>query len=88
LWTSVEGTTWMNFEPTQACTMPTSEPRNNDGPICSHDSRLRPMRGFKTLAGARLICRAHAFLRNLRAGFYDLGRRFAADSPQPPVVRA
>jgi transposase-like protein len=35
--------------------------------------RLRPMRGFKTLAGARLICRAHAFLRNLRRQFYEFG---------------
>ena len=32
--------------------------------------RLRPMRGFKTLTGARLICRAHAFLRNLRRHFF------------------
>jgi IS6 family transposase len=28
--------------------------------------RLRPLRGFKTLAGARVLCRAHAFIRNLR----------------------
>ncbi len=35
--------------------------------------RLRPLRGFKTRAGARVLCRAHAFLRNLRGGFYDLG---------------
>ena len=52
--------------------------------------RLRPMRGFKMLAGARVACRAHAFLRHLRAGFYDLGRPVAAlaSSPRPPVVRA
>ena len=52
--------------------------------------RLRPMRGFKTLAGARVLCRAHAFLRNLRGGFYDLGRLVdaAALSPRPPVVQA
>jgi IS6 family transposase len=31
--------------------------------------RVRPMRGFKTLAGARVLCRGHAFLRNLRGGF-------------------
>jgi len=30
--------------------------------------RLRPTRGFKTLAGARVLCRGHAFLRNLRGG--------------------
>ena len=52
--------------------------------------RLHPMRGFKTLAGARVVCRAHAFLRNLRAGFYDLEHRVDAVAilPQPPVVRA
>ncbi len=52
--------------------------------------RLRPMRGFKTLAGAQVLCAGHAFLRNLRGGFYDLGRRvdaIAAPS-QPPVVQA
>jgi transposase-like protein len=52
--------------------------------------RLRPMRGFKTLAGARVLCRGHAFLRNLRGGFYDLGQLVDATvlAPQPPVVRA
>jgi transposase-like protein len=52
--------------------------------------RLRPMRGFKTLAGARVLCRAHAFLRNLRGHFYDLGQpaEAAMASPLPPVVRA
>ena len=34
--------------------------------------RLGATRGFKTLAGARVLCRAHDFLRNLRGGFYDL----------------
>src|SRR6188472_1041871 len=51
--------------------------------------RLRPTRGFKTLAGARTLCRGHAFLRNLRSGFYDLGRLGAATiAPQPPVMQA
>ncbi|HEY8601426.1 MAG TPA: DDE-type integrase/transposase/recombinase, partial [Thermomicrobiales bacterium] len=51
--------------------------------------RLRPLRGFKTLAGARLLCRAHAFLRNLRGGFYDLGRRSGTvAAPQPSAVQA
>lgn len=51
--------------------------------------RLRPMRGFKTLAGARVFCRAHAFLRNLRGQFYDLGRRVAAAArPVPPAAQA
>lgn len=36
--------------------------------------RTRSMRGFKTERGARIICRGHGFLRNLRAGFYELGR--------------
>ena len=48
------------------------------------------MRGFKTLVGARVLCRGHAFLRNLRGGFYDLGRMVGATaaSPVPPSVRA
>jgi hypothetical protein len=52
--------------------------------------RLRPLRGFKTLAGARVLCRGHAFLRNLRAGFYDLGRLadVTVPAPLPRVVRA
>ena len=52
--------------------------------------RLRPLRGFKTLAGARMLCRGHAFLRNLRNGCYDLGRRAgaAALAPQTPVLQA
>ena len=29
--------------------------------------RPRPLRGFKTLAGARVLCRGHALRRNLRA---------------------
>lgn len=35
--------------------------------------RLRPMRGLKTPRGARIVCRGHGFLRNLRAGYYELG---------------
>jgi IS6 family transposase len=52
--------------------------------------RLRGMRGFKTLAGARVLCRGHAFLRNLRGGFYDLTRLVGATgaSPVPPAVLA
>jgi len=50
--------------------------------------RLRPFRGFKTLVGARVLCAGHAFLRNLRGGYYDLGRRIGTvASPQPPVVQ-
>jgi IS6 family transposase len=49
--------------------------------------RLRPLRGFKTLAGARVLCRAHAFLRNLRGGFYDLGQLVAsATVPTLPLA--
>ncbi|HEY8598828.1 MAG TPA: IS6 family transposase [Thermomicrobiales bacterium] len=43
--------------------------------------RVRGMRGFKTLAGARVLCRAHAFLCNLRNGCYDLGATLAV----PPL---
>jgi IS6 family transposase len=54
------------------------------------NGRLRPTRGFKTLAGARVLCRAHAFLRNLRDGFYDLEHVIDASilAPSPPVVQA
>ena len=48
--------------------------------------RVRGMRGFKTLAGARVVCRAHAFLRNLRQGFYDLG--WTLEATPLPVVPA
>lgn len=52
--------------------------------------RLRPMRGFKALVGARVLCAGHAFLRNLRGGFYDFGRLVDAASrrTRPPVVQA
>jgi hypothetical protein len=43
------------------------------GAIACTSRGLRPLRGFKTLSGARVLCRAHAFLRNLRGGFDDLG---------------
>jgi hypothetical protein len=51
--------------------------------------RLHPMRGFKTLAGARLVCRAHALLRNLRGQFYDLASLGDdVTSLCPPMMRA
>ena len=40
--------------------------------------RVRGMCGFKTLAGARVPCRAHVFLRNRGNGCYDLGATLAA----------
>ena len=48
------------------------------------------MRGFKTLAGARVLCWGHAFVRNLRRGFYDLRPQVgAADrAPLPPLPQA
>jgi transposase, IS6 family len=36
-------------------------------------ARLRPMRGLKRDLTARVIVAAHAFIQNLRRGFYDLG---------------
>ena len=36
-------------------------------------ARLRPMRGLKRDRTARVICAGHAFIQNLRRGFYDLG---------------
>jgi putative transposase len=52
--------------------------------------RLCATRGFKTLAGARVLCRAHAFLRNLRGHFYDLGYLVDAITASAllPVLRA
>jgi transposase-like protein len=35
--------------------------------------RTRSMRGFQTLPCAQVVCQGHAFMRNLRNGFYDLG---------------
>ena len=40
--------------------------------------RIGGMRGCTSLAGARVLCRAHAFLRNLRNGWYDRGVTLAA----------
>jgi len=34
--------------------------------------RLRPMRGLKTDAGARVVTAGHAFVQNLRRGHYEL----------------
>lgn len=52
--------------------------------------RVCGMRGFTTLTGASVFCRAHAFLRNLRGGFYELGTpaSAAASAPLPPTMRA
>jgi IS6 family transposase len=36
-------------------------------------ARLRPMRGLKRLRSAAVIAAGHAFLQNLRRGFYELG---------------
>jgi hypothetical protein len=36
-------------------------------------ARLRPMRGLKRDHCARVIVAGHAFIQNLRRGFYDLG---------------
>src|SRR5439155_6599737 len=34
---------------------------------------LRPMRGLKRLRSAAVIATGHAFVQNLRRGFYELG---------------
>jgi transposase-like protein len=36
-------------------------------------SRLRPTRGFKSVAGARRLCEWHGFVRNVASGFDRLG---------------
>lgn len=42
--------------------------------------RLCPTRGFKTLAGARVLCAGHALLRNLRGNFYQFPWPFGVAS--------
>ncbi len=44
-------------------------------------ARLRPMRGLKRDRTARVIVAGHAFVQNLRRGFYDLG------TDVPPATR-
>jgi transposase-like protein len=34
--------------------------------------RLRPMRGIKTMTGLRIIAAGHAFVQNLRRGYYEI----------------
>ncbi len=48
------------------------------------------MRSCQTPAGAQMLCRAHASLRNLRGSFYDLEHLVDAVAipPQPSVVQA
>jgi len=36
-------------------------------------ARLRPMRGLKQLRSTRVISAGHAFVQNLRRGYYELG---------------
>ncbi|MDQ4102828.1 MAG: transposase, partial [Actinomycetota bacterium] len=36
-------------------------------------ARLRPMRGLKRLRSTRVISAGHAFVQNLRRGYYQLG---------------
>jgi len=40
-------------------------------------ARLRPMRGLKRLRCAAIIAAAHAFIQNLRRGFYELATEVA-----------
>ena len=43
---------------------------------CDHGqlkSRLRPMRGLKTIRTASVVIRGHAFMQNLRRSHYELG---------------
>jgi transposase, IS6 family len=39
--------------------------------------RLRPMRGIKTMTGLRILAAGHAFIQNLRRGYYEI----AVDQP-------
>jgi IS6 family transposase len=42
-------------------------------------SRLRPMRGLKQLRCARVISTGHAFVQNIRRGYYELGTEEVAN---------
>jgi transposase-like protein len=44
-------------------------------------ARLRPMRGLKRDRTATVVIAGHAFVQNLRRGFYDLG------TDAPPASR-
>jgi transposase-like protein len=47
----------------------------NNGVECDHGrlkARLRPMRGLKRDGSARIIIGGHAFVQNLRRGYYEL----------------
>jgi transposase-like protein len=49
--------------------------------------RVRPLRGFRTFAGARVLCAGHALVRNLIGGFHRLGVAMAdAPGPRPPLL--
>ena len=52
--------------------------------------RLKVFRGCQTTGGAQRFCRAHGFVRNLRQGFYRLGKapRDRKDAIRPLLVRA
>ncbi len=52
---------------------PTQQRIERDHQHCK--GRVRGMHGFKTVAGARMVCRTHAFLRSLRGGHDDFGWR-------------
>jgi hypothetical protein len=51
-------------------------------------ARLRPMRGLKRDRTANVIVVGHAFVQNLRRGFYDLGTDVPPDSRLAAVRRA
>ena len=48
--------------------------------------RTRSMRGFQTLPCAQVVCAGHAFMRNLRNGFYDMSS-VGHESPRPQALR-
>jgi IS6 family transposase len=50
-------------------------------------ARLRPMRGLKRDRTARVIVATHAFVQNLRRGFYDLGSDATSAPPSDRRVR-
>jgi transposase-like protein len=50
--------------------------------------RYRPMRSFKQVRCAQVVCAGHGFMRNLRDGFYRLGFVwFGPGMPHPPRLQ-
>ena len=53
----------------------------------AREGRVRPLRGFQTLTGARVLCAGHALVRTLIGSFHQRGVALAdAPGPRPPLL--